>query len=373
MITPFLRQQLEYYDSYIRDCVKESHLKVPEYFPQSHYLDLTDKKYFVALIALRQAIKLTTDYFFSVEQKAFCLDLFMYTSSISSPMGLGSDSEAIPFKFGTLDTFLVDSSQFGFEPLLINGIEKTYCYLPSMRGENPNERHLNQFFHCEAEIIGNLATVSELAENYFKTICEALLLLPCIVQKLSQQSSKTENSLQKVLNVKSFPTITFDDAVMELEKNNFKSLIKYSESGRDMTSAGEYTIAKLLNFDTPFWITNYDRDRVPFYQKPDPKNKDKVLCADLILPSLFSNSFGGEVLGAGQRQDNANEMYESLQRQGVSIDSYEWYIKLRNLSTYKMTSGFGLGIERFISWAIGLKNIRDAIIYPRLKNIITIP
>lgn len=373
MITPFLKQQLEYYDSYIRDCVKESLLKAPEYFPQSHYLDLTDKKYFVALIALRHAIKLTTDYFFSVEQKAFCLDLFMYTSSISSPMGLGSDSEAIPFKFGNLDTFLVDSSQFGFEPLLINGIEKVYCYLPSMRGENPNERHLNQFFHCEAEITGNLSSVTELAENYFKTICEALLLLPNILQKLSQQSNITENSLQKVLNKKSFPTITFDNAVNELEKNNLESLIKYSKSGRDLTSIGENTLAKLLNLDTPFWITNYDRDRVPFYQKPDPKNIDKVLCADLIVPALFSNSFGGEVLGAGQRQDNANEMYESLQRQGISKDSYEWYIKLRNLPSYSMTSGFGLGIERFISWAIGLDNIRDAIIYPRLKNIVSFP
>ena len=71
-------------------------------------------------------------------------------------MGPGSDSEVIPIKFGKYNSFLVDSSQFGFEPLLLNKLDKVYCYLPSMRGENPDKRHLNQFFHCEAEIKGTL-------------------------------------------------------------------------------------------------------------------------------------------------------------------------------------------------------------------------
>jgi len=61
----------------------------------------------------------------------------MLTPSVSSPMGPGSDSEAIELQFGDLSTFLTDSSQFGFEPLIMNGLDKVYCYLPSMRGEDP--------------------------------------------------------------------------------------------------------------------------------------------------------------------------------------------------------------------------------------------
>lgn len=73
----------------------------------------------------------------------------MLTPSVSSPTGPISDSEVIKIKFGKYDSYLVDSSQFGFEPLLLNRLDRVYCYLPSMRGENPDKRHLNQFFHCE--------------------------------------------------------------------------------------------------------------------------------------------------------------------------------------------------------------------------------
>lgn len=112
---------------------------------------------------------------------------------------------------------------------------------------------------------------------------------------------------------------------------------------------------------------------MPFYQKPNPENTDQVINADLIFPPLLENSFGGEIVGCGQRQDNEQEMRESLDRQGISSDSYLWYINLRSLANYKTTSGFGIGIERFITWALCRDNIRDTILYPRLKNVSTFP
>ena len=80
------------------------------------------------------------------------------------------------------------------------------------------------------------------------------------------------------------------------------------------------------------------------------------------------------VPGSGQRQNSSEEMYESLKRQNnLSPKHYEWYIDLRKLPGYKTTSGFGLGIERFIAWALAKENIRDVIPYPRLKNIKMFP
>ena len=122
-----------------------------------------------------------------------------------------------------------------------------------------------------------------------------------------------------------------------------------------------------MDTNLPFWITDFDRDRVPFYQKPDASG-EKVLCADLIFPPIIEGSFGGEIVGAGQRQDNVSEMEESILRQNISQEPYQWYIDLRNNNQYRETSGFGLGIERFIAWSLCFDNIRDAIIYPREIN-----
>ena len=347
--------------------------QLPEYAADNHYLDLARCKYFHALITLRHYLKYITDYYFGIEQKAKNIDLFMVTSSISSPTAPGSNSEAIPLKFGELDAFLVDSSQFGFEPLLLNDLEKVYCYLPSMRGEDCNERHLSQFFHCEAEIKGELEDLMPIIEGYIKILCEAILAMPNIIERISSDSAITRVKLIDIVNKAKFPRITFDNAVKLLEKNGQTGLINYYENGRDITALGEIELMKRLDLHTPLWVMHYDRDRVPFYQKPCLDDPNKVINADLIFPPLKEGSFGGEVVGCGQRQDNTDEILESLKRQNIYPEPYLWYINLRRLPNYSITSGFGLGVERFIAWALGKDNIRDVILYPRIKNVKTNP
>jgi aspartyl/asparaginyl-tRNA synthetase len=372
MIPDYLFNQIKDDDLKFKD-INPSFFILPVYDSKTYYLDLTKSGYFQALITLRHYIKVISDYYFGVECGAKNVDLFMLTSSISSPMGPGSNSEAIPVKFGKCTSNLVDSSQFGFEPLLLNGINKVYCYLPSMRGERPNKRHLNQFFHCEAEIRGNMEQLIPIIEGYIKILAKTLILMPNILEKISLNFEKTIVSLNKLFELKKFSVITFDEAVDALLDNGNKTLVNFTEFGRDISSEGEIKLAEIFNFDTPFWIKNYDRDRVAFYQKPYSKNLNKTINADLIFPPIIKDAFGGEIVGCGQRQDDCQEMMDSLNRQNIKSDPYEWYINLRKLPNYKITPGFGLGIERFITWSLCRDDIKDTILYPRLKNIKTYP
>jgi len=372
MIPAYLHDQIRDDDLEFKDTKLKS-FTLPIYDPEIHYLELTRSGYFHALITLRHYIKIVSDYYFGVECGAKNIDLFMLTSSISSPMGPGSDSEAIPIKFGKYNSNLVDSSQFGFEPLLLNGIDKVYCYLPSIRGEKPDKRHLNQFFHCEAEIKGDIEQLIPIIEGYIKILAEALILMPNILERISLSFEKTTASLNRVFGLKKFPEITFDEAVNALVESGNKTLVNFTEFGRNISSEGEIKLSKIFNFDTPFWVRNYDRDRVAFYQKPDPKNSNEVINADLIFPPIIKDAFGGEIVGCGQRQDDCQEMTDSLARQKINSEPYEWYINLRKLPDYKTTSGFGLGIERFITWSLCRDDIKDAILYPRLKDFKTYP
>jgi asparaginyl-tRNA synthetase len=78
-------------------------------------------------------------------------------------------------------------------------------------------------------------------------------------------------------------------------------------------------------------------------------------------------------VGSGQRQDNVSEMYKSLKRQKISPKPYKWYIDLRKIPGYKTTSGFGMGIERFIAWFLAKDDIKNVILYPRIRDIRTYP
>jgi asparaginyl-tRNA synthetase len=368
----YLKKNILKDDQEIKSC--RSDFKMPAYSPENHYLDLTDYPYFRALLYLRHHIKVASDYYFASIVGAKNIDLFMFTPSISSPIGSGSDSEPIKIKFGKFDTNLVDSSQFGFEPLLLNGINKVYCYLPSMRGEDPDPRHLNQYFHCEMEMIGGLDELIPIIEDYIKTLCKTILLMPNIVDKISVNPSLTKKFLKKISHLDKFPQITFDEAIQTLIDNGRRDHINFTKKGRDISSKGEIELMKISKIKTPLWIKYYDRDRVAFYQKPHPKDKNKTINADLIFPPIIDGGFGGEIVGSGQRQNKPREMYESLERQNdIPPKPYEWYINLRKLKNYQTSSGFGLGIERFIAWSLGKDNIRDVIIYPRLKNVKTYP
>ena len=197
--------------------------------------------------------------------------------------------------------------------------------------------------------------------------------MPNIIDRISKDPEATRAMLSRVRAPASFKRVTFDEAIEILRESNLPNLFTENEHGRDMSSRGEIELMRILGTDTPLWVTSYDRDRVAFYQKPDPNNPKKVINADLLFPPLVEDSFGGEIVGCGQRQNSAEEMYESLKRQGISPTPYEWYINLRRLPSYTTTSGFGLGIERFITWILCRDDIKNAIIYPRLKNVVTYP
>lgn len=369
MLPNRIKDRIKIDDNFFSSQQHSNGFELQPFKPLTYYKDITNSLYIDGLITLRHYIKEISDWYFTEKQNAKNVDLFMLTSSVSSPMGPGSDSEAIEIEFGKLKTYLVDSSQFGFEPLLFNNHEKLYCYLPSLRGEDPDERHLNQFYHCELEMKGTLNELIPIIEEYVKHLAHVIIEMKGILKKLSTNNDISIKALNEIISVQNFPIFEFNDICNKLlQEHDAHLLIQETSHGRDITSLGEKRIFKILDITTPIWIKNYDRDRVPFYQKPI--NENSVINADLVFPPLTNESFGGEIAGAGQRQDNHQEMYESMQRQNnLSPTPYEWYIDLRKDPRYKITSGFGLGIERFITWALCRNNIRDVSLYPRLKNI----
>ena len=56
-----------------------------------------------------------------------------------------------------------------------------------------------------------------------------------------------------------------------------------------------------------------------------------------------------------------------MKEMGLPLEPYEWYLDLRRYGSSKH-SGFGLGFEQMILFAIGLDNIKDVIPFPRYSG-----
>jgi asparaginyl-tRNA synthetase len=72
----------------------------------------------------------------------------------------------------------------------------------------------------------------------------------------------------------------------------------------------------------------------------------------------------GEIIGGSERDTDIDSLVENLRKEGEDPENYDWYLDLRKYGSVPH-SGYGLGIERFISWICRLDNIKDAIPFPR--------
>ncbi|OIK08266.1 asparaginase [Bacillus sp. MUM 13] len=324
----------------------------------NHFKKALENPWYQALLTIQDEINYSTWKFFrSKGIRSVCLPIT--TGSVTSPMGLGSDSLPVKVELEGVETYLSDSMQFHLEYALRNQPGGVHYVMPSFRGENADQRHLCQFYHSEAEIIGDLNDVIQLVNQYVHTLCVDLYeAIPDIIKN-------TAGELDHVLSVISkngkYPQITMEEAAQQL--NNNSEFVEYHKEGfRTLTNKGEQELIRLNGGIV--WVTHHDYKSVPFYQD-HTENFNYALNGDLL--------FGiGEVIGSGQRHATADALKESMKLLQVDEAHYEWYIHMKDVSPIQ-TAGFGMGIERFILWLTNNTDIRDCQLIPRFNGVLINP
>ncbi len=286
------------------------------------------------------------------------LHLPITTDSVSSPMGLGSDSSPVGIDLFGQRTYLADSMQFMLEYGCRFNEEGAWYLMPSFRGEDADATHLNQFFHSEAEIRGDLADVMASVESYMRVLADAALK-EC-GKALSARSAGIEH-IEDMAERTDFPRMTMDEAVEHLAGDPLA--VHDSGQWRSLTRHGERRL--LAEVSPVLWVTHFDHLSVPFYQAYAPSGRRSALNADLL--------FGiGEVVGAGERHVTGDECRSALAHHSVDEDSYRWYVAMKD-ATPMQTSGFGMGIERWLMWVLSHSDIRDLQLAPRLNGVAIAP
>lgn len=322
-----------------------------------HFLEAIESDWYHAVVELDSLISFYTTAFYA-KREIKTMHLPITTGSISSPMGLGSDSVPVKIKLGGLDTYLADSMQFMLEYGCRFFQKGVYYVMPSFRGEEADKRHLSQFYHSEAEIEGSLEDVMNLVEDYIKYLTKNILKdYGKQLEKITGDNSHMEN----LLKTEKFPEVTFEEAVKILE-NSEKYIEKHPEGFRTINSDGEKELMKY--FGGVVWLKNFDYMSVPFYQA-SIENDTKAKNADLLLGI-------GEVVGGGERHQTGDAVRKALKLHQVPEEEYEWYIQMKD--KYPMqTAGFGMGVERFLLWITKQEDIRDCQLVPRFNGVNIIP
>ena len=229
---------------------------------------------------------------------------------------------------------------------------RVYSFGPTFRSEkSKTRRHLTEFWMVEPEAaFFDLDLDMELAENFVMHIVRSVL------ERNRAELELLERDIPELEKVQlPFPRISYDEAIDILDRNNFPVTW-----GDDFGGDEETVISNA--FSSPVLIHRYPTAIKAFYMKNDPVRPDLALCVDMIAPEGY-----GEIIGGGQREDDYDTLLGKIRAHNLDVEPFRWYLDLRRYGSVPH-AGFGLGIERTVSWICGLKHVRETIPFPRLMD-----
>ncbi|XP_075310698.1 uncharacterized protein LOC142371834 [Odontesthes bonariensis] len=337
--------------------------------PQSHSILAIKSQWYRNLFQIQNTLfHSTVEYFHSCCQYSYALTP-LTTDTISSPMGLGSDSEPVSVDLLGQDVYLADSMQFVLEYFLRfqENLQGTYYISPSFRGEDPDATHLNQFYHVECELLGDMDDAISIAEGYLVHLTKSMLKKhPDIILSTAGTLTHVTKMLTKLEGKTPLPRIPLDQAIPMMPSPDCLEWVQDGQPhfGRKLTRKGERVLIE--KYGGAVWLTEMDHLGVPFYQAyVQGTGRCKAKAADLLLGL-------GETVGLGERHSTPEMVQEALRHHAVPEESYKWYINMRQVKPL-LTSGWGMGTERYLCWLLQHDDVRDLHIIPRMKGIKYMP
>ena len=275
---------------------------------------------------------------------------------LKTPVGEGGRVDWSQDFFGR-QAWLTVSGQLEAEIYAL-ALGRVYTFGPTFRAENSNTaRHLAEFWMIEPEIsFADLDVNAEIAESFLKYLLgrlmkdrgEELAFLNGFVD------DQLLSSIETVLT-QPFERMTYTEGVKILLASG-RSFDYPVEWGRSLQSEHERYLTE-EHVKRPVILTDYPKDIAAFYMRLNDDGRT-VRNMDVLVPRV------GEIIGGSQREERHDVLLHRIRTLGLPEANYDWYLDLRKYGTAPH-SGFGMGFERLLLFATGMKNIRDVIPFPR--------
>jgi asparaginyl-tRNA synthetase len=247
--------------------------------------------------------------------------------------------------------YLTQSGQLYNEATAM-ALGKTYCFGPTFRAEkSKTRRHLIEFWMIEPEVAyATLEDVMELIERFVVAVVERVLEERRPELKILERDTAP---LERV--ARPFPRIAYDEAAEILIGKGLPF-----ERGNDFGGTDETVLTE--GFDRPFFVHRFPAAVKAFYMKRDPADERLSLSCDLLAPEGY-----GEIVGGGQREDDLERLAGRIREHDLPMGAFEWYLDLRRYGSVPH-AGFGMGIERALTWITGIEHVRETIPFPRMLH-----
>lgn len=234
----------------------------------------------------------------------------------------------------------------------IGSVGRCYDFGPVFRAEkSKTRRHLTEFWMMDAEAAfveheGNMQIQEQLVSYIVQNILEHYAFELKLLERDTEPLKKVQAP---------FYRITHRDAIKKLKELG-------SSIGEDDDLGAEDETILTQQYDKPIFVEKYPAIIKAFYMKRDPADPTRALCADLLASEGY-----GEIIGGSQREDDHDTLLARIKEHNLPVEAFQWYLDLRKFGSVPH-SGFGVGLERLVTWICGIHHLRESIPFPRMIN-----
>jgi len=241
-----------------------------------------------------------------------------------------------------------------YKQLMAGAFERVFEIGPAFRAEpSYTIRHLTEFISLDVELawINGVEDLLDLLED----------IMIHIISRVRSEGQKYLDTLglkAPEIPDKPFPVVSYKEATLLLKKANIPL------EGKEIPHTGEQYLGNYIKekYGTDlFFITDFPWDIRPFYtmkyEKPTPAGEITTKSVDLIYKGM-------EIATGSQREHRFNVLVEQIREKGLNPNVFGYYLEAFR---YGMPphGGFALGLDRITMLMLDLKNVREAVLFPR--------
>lgn len=272
-------------------------------------------------------------------------------SPILTPNACEGTTELFAIDYFGDTAYLSQSGQLYIEAAIFSH-NRVFDFGPVFRAEkSKTRRHLTEFWMMDAEMA--------FASHDDNIAIQERLIVSLVARVLTENARELtvlERDIAPLQKVRA-PFIRKTHAEIVAELRAAGSDIKDDD---DLGGDDETLITK--KYDKPIFVEKYPAHVKAFYMKRDPSDATRVLCDDLLAPEGY-----GEIIGGSAREDDYATLRTRIEEHKLPLKEFEWYLDLRRFGSVPH-AGFGLGLERMVSWICGLTHVRESIPFARTMN-----
>jgi len=279
-------------------------------------------------------------------------------TEFQAPKLVGGDAEggAEVFKveyFDGKNAYLATSPQL-YKQMMVGVFERVFTTGSMFRAEkSATTRHMSEIAMLDLEM--------GFIKDHTDVIALVTKLMQFITKEVTERCANELNYLEvaPALAPETFPVMTLREA---------QELIK-KETGVDKTSEPDLEPEDerfLCEYANKHWqsdfvfVTHFPTSKRPFYTHIDPEQPEFTRSFDLLFRGL-------EMCSGGQRVHSYTELIERIKSKGLDPSKFDFYLQAFKYGI-PPHGGIGMGLERLTMKYSGVKNVKEASLFPRDMN-----